>query len=53
MTYEITGTDYRMHDQLTQQEAERLERTTGAVLCGPNLHTNDGTWYVISEGVAQ
>ncbi|MGW5396734.1 hypothetical protein [Streptomyces sp. NPDC003952] len=53
MTYEITGTDYRMHGQLTRQEAERLGRAANAVWRGPNLHTNDGTWYVIAERATQ
>ncbi|WP_449481782.1 hypothetical protein [Streptomyces avidinii] len=50
MILEITGTHYRMHDQLTQQEAQQLGRAASVVVHGPNLHTNDGTWYAITEG---
>ncbi|MER5729363.1 hypothetical protein ABT084_13665 [Streptomyces sp. NPDC002138] len=53
MTYEITGTGHRMHDRLTRQEAEQLGRTAEAVWHGPNLHTEDGTWYVITAETAQ
>ncbi|MFB7180892.1 hypothetical protein ACFCYI_24725 [Streptomyces sp. NPDC056257] len=53
MTYEISSTGYWMHDQLTHQEAEQLGQSAQAIHVGPNLHTNDGTWYAITEETAQ
>lgn len=49
MTYEITGTGYRMHDQLTRREAETLAATLRPICWGRDLDAADGTWYAIIQ----
>ncbi|MFD7082270.1 hypothetical protein [Streptomyces sp. NPDC059918] len=51
MTYPIADTGHSMTEGLTRREAEEIARTTNVVLHGPNLHTNDGTWYAITESM--
>ncbi|MFE2283143.1 hypothetical protein ACFXDJ_03065 [Streptomyces sp. NPDC059443] len=44
----LKGTGTTFHYDLTREEAEALR--ADATFLGPNLHTNDGTWYAITEG---